>query len=253
MALATSKRKFYKLLDNLSRSNLSPSSPASANASETSLSINPTEDNLPQASHDRPVKRARMPTKASTSRPALAPIRRKDTATIEPSRTSVRVISSNFESRNSPAGTAKSQSASNVAVSIKPSTIKVDRSDVPSVYAPWNHEHFLARLKTFADVKTWNPKPKSIDEVTWAKRGWMNIGPEEVSCRSCGKRLVVKLEAKPDSNPVQDSQQDDGEQRWWIEEAEKSLVEKYESLVVDGHAEGCLWKKGGCKGLSHCS
>lgn len=43
----------------------------------------------------------------------------------------------------------------------------------PPNFAPWSQESFLARLKTFSSVSQWHPKPDVINEVEWAKRGWV--------------------------------------------------------------------------------
>jgi hypothetical protein len=183
MALATSKRKFYKLLDNLS-------------SSKTNLV--PPAKNPPV---DRPIKKSRM---------------------VE-AKTTVRILSSNFESRSSP-----NRTVSNKATPI---------------YAPWSHDQFLARLKTFSDVKLWSSKPDSINEVAWAKRGWIAIALDEVSCRSCGQRVLLKLDHPADQ---ESASQENG--RWWSEEVGKKLIEKYELLIIDGHESDCLWRKSGSKG-----
>lgn len=64
-------------------------------------------------------------------------------------------------------------------------------------YAPWSQEQFLARLRSFADIKLWTPKPDAISEVEWAKRGWMCEGINTVTCKGgCERRLVVALRPK---------------------------------------------------------
>lgn len=61
-------------------------------------------------------------------------------------------------------------------------------------YVPWSHEFFLQRLKTFADVTMWSPKPDNINEVAWAKRGWTCAGINTVACKGgCEQRVVVGL------------------------------------------------------------
>jgi hypothetical protein len=166
----------------------------------------------------------------------------------------VRIISSNFESRPTPPSETEASAAIETTPNVtSTTTTTVNANPEFSIYAPWNHEYFIARLKTFADVKKWSPKPSGVDEVAWAKRGWINVGLEEVSCRSCGKRLVVKLETNGahreyQKNTLNGKDETDG-QKWWIEEAEKGLVERYESLVVEGHSEACLWRKSSCKGM----
>jgi C3HC zinc finger-like len=146
------------------------------------------------------------------------------------SRTTVRILSSNFESTL--AGNRDTPS-------------RPDSSKSTSPYSPWNHEQFLARLKTFSDVKLWDPKPDRINEVAWAKRGWTVIAHNELCCKSCGERVLIKLDSQVHGEKDQTSEDD---QKWWSAEAEEKLVEKYESLIVEGHEQTCLWRKAGSKG-----
>jgi hypothetical protein len=43
----------------------------------------------------------------------------------------------------------------------------------------------------------------------------------------------------------------EGNGKWWMDDADKKLIERYESLVVEGHDESCLWRKSGCKGWDY--
>jgi hypothetical protein len=150
------------------------------------------------------------------------------------SRTTVRILSSNFEPTL----------AGNQYTPSRP-----DSSPSTSTYSPWSHEKFLARLKTFSNVTLWDPKPDSINEVAWAKRGWTVIAHNELSCKSCGERVLIKL----DNHTYEEgdsSHEDEGEYggKWWSAEAEERLVEKYEALIIEGHEKNCLWRKSGSKG-----
>ncbi|OKO98280.1 hypothetical protein PENSUB_9378 [Penicillium subrubescens] len=61
-------------------------------------------------------------------------------------------------------------------------------------FAPWDRERFLERLETFRRVDRWTSKPAPINEVQWAKRGWICTDVMRVSCISgCGGSVVVKL------------------------------------------------------------
>ena len=61
-------------------------------------------------------------------------------------------------------------------------------------FAPWDRESFLKRLETFRRVDRWTSKPTPINEVQWAKRGWICTDVARVSCISgCGGSVVVKL------------------------------------------------------------
>jgi hypothetical protein len=201
-ALATSKRKFYKLLDNISSPKLSPDDPNTTPGAKAN-------------------KRSRMVVDSTTasSRPYAAPR----------TTTTVRILSSNFESRETDRPESRTGS-----------------------YSPWSHEQFLARLKTYADVKIWSPKPDVINEVAWAGRGWVAVARDEVACKSCGEHVLIKLESnKPEKNweNEKDKEEQEPEEKWWTAETETSLVEKYESLIIEAHERTCLWKKSGCKGM----
>ena len=61
-------------------------------------------------------------------------------------------------------------------------------------YTPWSRDAFLYRLRTFADPHLWSPKPEAINELQWAKRGWICEDKETVACKGlCGRRLVIDL------------------------------------------------------------
>lgn len=61
-------------------------------------------------------------------------------------------------------------------------------------FVPWDRERFLERLETFRRVDRWTSKPSPINEVQWAKRGWICTDVMRVTCASdCGGAVVVKL------------------------------------------------------------
>lgn len=61
-------------------------------------------------------------------------------------------------------------------------------------FVPWDRNVFLERLETFRRVDRWTSKPSPINEVQWAKRGWICTDTMRVSCVSgCGGSVVVKL------------------------------------------------------------
>jgi hypothetical protein len=114
-------------------------------------------------------------------------------------------------------------------------------------YAPWSHDQFLVRLKTFADVRTWTPKPTGIGEVDWAKRGWSVTGKDTVGCKGgCEKRLLVKI-AKEKQTATEADEEAGEDSSWWMGDVEMAMVQRYKGLIVDAHDEGCLWRKAGCK------
>jgi hypothetical protein len=105
-------------------------------------------------------------------------------------------------------------------------------------YAPWNRIAFLKRLKSFSNLTDWTPKPARVNEVEWAKRGWVCQKQERVRCCLCNVEILVKLNKKEVEGkelPVYVAQN--------IEEA---LVDKYVELIITSHDEDCLWRKRGC-------
>jgi DNA-directed RNA polymerase subunit RPC12/RpoP len=67
--------------------------------------------------------------------------------------------------------------------------------DTPK-YAPWDRTAFLQRLKTFSNLTDWTPKPSKVNEVEWAKRGWVCQKLEQVRCSLCNIEILVKLNRK---------------------------------------------------------
>jgi hypothetical protein len=63
-------------------------------------------------------------------------------------------------------------------------------------YAPWDRIAFLKRLKSFSNLTDWTPKPARVNEVEWAKRGWVCQKLERVRCCLCNVELLVKLNLK---------------------------------------------------------
>lgn len=63
-------------------------------------------------------------------------------------------------------------------------------------YAPWDRVAFLQRLKSFSNLTEWTPKPAKVNEVEWAKRGWVCQKQERVRCCLCNTEIVVKLNRK---------------------------------------------------------
>ncbi|RDW85775.1 hypothetical protein BP5796_04100 [Coleophoma crateriformis] len=123
-------------------------------------------------------------------------------------------------------------------------------------YAPWDRIAFLERLKTFSNLTDWTPKPDRVNEVEWAKRGWVCKKFERVRCCLCNVEILVKLNKKEvdgKEEPVyiagnigtQSAEQDanDGPLTFSSEEA---LVDKYVELIITSHDENCLWRQRGC-------
>jgi hypothetical protein len=68
-------------------------------------------------------------------------------------------------------------------------------ADAPK-YAPWDRGEFLKRLKSFSSIQDWTPKPARVNEVEWAKRGWVCQKTERVRCCLCNVEILVKLNQK---------------------------------------------------------
>ncbi|PVH84178.1 zf-C3HC-domain-containing protein [Cadophora sp. DSE1049] len=105
-------------------------------------------------------------------------------------------------------------------------------------YAPWDRAEFLKRLKSFSNLTDWTPKPARVNEVEWAKRGWVCQKSERVRCCLCNVEILVKLNKK----------EVDGKEEpvYVAQNIEDALVDKYVGLIVSSHDENCLWKKRGC-------
>ncbi|KAF2116141.1 C3HC zinc finger-like-domain-containing protein [Lophiotrema nucula] len=222
-ALATQKRKFYKLIDNLG-------------ASRTSLANSVRESNTSTASLADP----------TTPEPASKRSRVSDVGMDRPRDASgdrIKALQEKLftQRRGNERLNGKSVRAigSNKAAPVQPSTPR----KAPN-FAPYSQEQFLARLKTFADVKKWTTKPDALGEVVWAKRGWSCDTWNTVACKGgCEQRVVIRLRPK---RKTADGKELDMSEDLAVE-IDDTLVERYQDLIVDGHAEECLWRKAGCK------
>lgn len=192
-ALATTKRKFHRLLDSITGN--SPRTKASST--------------IP---HETAAKRIRLE--------ARSRLEGRDTPGLQQtSQLSPYVQSQLLASRLAAASTSR-KSTDTVAVK-EPN------------YLPWSHEQFLARLKTFADVRVWTPKPESVGEVEWAKRGWSCRAWNTVVCKGgCDGRVVVGLRPprRDDAGREVEETEDFG-----VEIGALELVAKYMVLGADSN------------------
>ncbi|AEO63994.1 uncharacterized protein THITE_135466 [Thermothielavioides terrestris NRRL 8126] len=108
----------------------------------------------------------------------------------------------------------------------------------PPKYCPGDRDQLLRRLATFQELTDWTPKPERVSEIEWAKRGWVCQGKERVRCTLCGSELAVKVNRK----------EVDGKEISVLiaSEIAESVVDKYAELIIEAHAEDCLWRKKGC-------
>ncbi|KAL4887004.1 C3HC zinc finger-like-domain-containing protein [Aspergillus karnatakaensis] len=114
-------------------------------------------------------------------------------------------------------------------------------------FVPWDRERFLERLETFRRVDRWSPKPTAVNEVEWAKRGWICSDVARVSCvGGCGGSVVVKI---PDELDELDGYE--SEKILERKEVRAKLVQEYSNLLVQGHGENCPWRNKGCDATIH--
>jgi len=76
------------------------------------------------------------------------------------------------------------------SVAVGPVSVEIPK------YAPWDRTEFLKRLKSFSNLTDWTPKPARVNEVEWAKRGWVCQKFERVRCCLCNVEILVKLNKK---------------------------------------------------------
>ncbi|KAM0259340.1 hypothetical protein ACHAQJ_003372 [Trichoderma viride] len=127
--------------------------------------------------------------------------------------------------------------ASSIRRTVSDATTPKVRRDGSARYSPGDREELLKRLATFQEFTDWTPKPDKINEVEWAKRGWVCQGKERVRCLLCHKELVVKLKKEAGENEAD---------ALTSAEVEAALVDKYAEMIVSSHQSDCLWKRRGC-------
>ncbi|KAI0851134.1 zf-C3HC-domain-containing protein [Daldinia vernicosa] len=117
------------------------------------------------------------------------------------------------------------------------SPAKGTKTEAPK-YCPGDRNELIRRLGTFQELTEWTPKPDKVNEIEWAKRGWVCQGKERVSCTLCHKELVVKMNKREvDGKEVQIMVGSD---------IEEGLVKRFVELIIDAHQEDCLWRRRGC-------
>ncbi|KAI0120865.1 zf-C3HC-domain-containing protein [Hypoxylon sp. NC0597] len=108
----------------------------------------------------------------------------------------------------------------------------------PPKYCPSDRDELIRRLGTFQELTEWTPKPDKVNEIEWAKRGWVCKGKERVQCTLCHKEVVVKINKR----------EVDGKEAPVLvgSDIEQALVKRFVELIIDAHQEDCLWRKRGC-------
>ena len=231
-AIATSKRKFHKLLDSITAaSNTVSTSQQRDNASGGANPSLTAHEKLELAS-----ERARKRLRSTPSSTSLS-------TTLKPSYTRTANMSTTSLPRNM------------ASTDLAADALKDDKH-IPN-FAPWSQETFLARLKTFSKVSEWHPKPEVIGEMHWAKRGWSCVDVNTVACKGgCERRVVVKLDTMgtvvkkalaKEAGAGADVDNADDDEEVDETELEHALAERYQDEIVNGHTETCLWRKAACK------
>lgn len=219
-ALATTKRKFHKLVDSIA-----------ANASTTSLASSLQQSNASTSS---------LTHGDSPEHPSKRP--RSSEAAMERDR-SISASQARIQALKDQLYTPRRQGTVRVVGAAMASSPSAPRK-TPN-FQPHSQEHFLSRVKTFADVKKWTTKPDAISEIEWAKRGWSCDAWNTVACKGgCEKRVAVKLYPKrkdADGKAIEMSED-------FAAEVDDKLVERYREIIKTGHAADCLWRKRGCQG-----
>lgn len=145
----------------------------------------------------------------------------------------------------------------NLSPVAKLSSIPVATDESPK-WAPYDRAEFLKRLKSFSNLTDWTPKPARVNEVEWAKRGWVCQKKERVRCCFCNVEILVKLNKK---------EEDGKEKEVYIAEnigrdfdrmltseiiltnsVENALIDRYVELIITSHDESCPWRQRGCDG-----
>ncbi|KAG9204967.1 hypothetical protein G6514_009424 [Epicoccum nigrum] len=224
-ALATTKRKFHKLLDNITAS----TSQTSLTSTLYESSNNASTGSLPQPGVPEPEPTAKRPRSSNSS--------------LERQR-QVSAGQARIQALKDQLLTGKPQRAGTMRVVGTQAQQTASTPRKPPNFQPYSQDMFLERLKTFADVKKWTTKPDAISEVEWAKRGWSCDAWNIVACKGgCEKHIAVKLRPKRKDDDGRDIEMSED----ITEDVQPSLVERYAKLIIDGHSEDCLWRKAGCQ------
>ncbi|CAJ2505553.1 Uu.00g129470.m01.CDS01 [Anthostomella pinea] len=118
------------------------------------------------------------------------------------------------------------------------STARKDTKTAAPKYCPGDRDELIRRLGTFQGLTEWTPKPDKVNEIEWAKRGWVCQGKERVRCILCHKELVVRTNKR----------EVEGKEVTMVagSDIEEAMVKKFAELIVEAHQEDCLWRKRGC-------
>lgn len=228
---ATVKRKFNNLLQGIGSKSTNPDSPSST-----------TRDNDSPSSTAASTSSARFTNMANDSLDYLSKKRRVGGLPSTPSAitlttpTKGQTTISNVTLRKWNSHTGPGSSGGNANAKGDSPVTKLQ----PPKYCPGDRDQLVRRLATFQELTDWTPKPDRVNEIEWAKRGWVCQGKERVKCTLCNNELAVKLNRK----------EVDGKEIPVLIAADiaESVVDQYAELIITSHKEDCLWRKKGCDG-----
>ncbi|KAF9961959.1 hypothetical protein BGZ72_000581 [Mortierella alpina] len=84
-------------------------------------------------------------------------------------------------------------------------TLAHQKAEARKRYMPWSRDQFHERLETFKP-STWFDKPKMVNAVECAKRGWINTSDDRLECcGGCGGVVIVRIDLESDALRKQDS------------------------------------------------
>lgn len=125
-------------------------------------------------------------------------------------------------------------------------------------YLPSSRDAFLERLETYRHVTKWHiPSTSLANAAEWAKRGWICVGTDTVSCGACSERVTVDLNTDKASDREKDAgdtadqdttglEQDEEERDNLAIQFQEALVKRYQQMMTSAHSAACSWRKRGC-------
>ena len=172
-----------------------------------------------------------------------------------------------INSRNNASTTSLSQdSASDSSKRRRTANTSAPNASVTSMpvnlsgrYLPSSRPAFIERLETFRQVTRWHvPSTDPINAAAWAKRGWICIDTDTVSCGTCKERLHVDLNVEPEKLKAPKAEgkdegenndptdKDDEDDDFGIaSEVYENIVKRYQGMIMTAHAQDCLWRNRG--------
>ncbi|KAK3818209.1 MAG: C3HC zinc finger-like-domain-containing protein [Linnemannia elongata] len=124
-------------------------------------------------------------------------------------------------------------------------------------YQPWSRDQFHDRLETFKP-STWFDKPKLVNAVECAKRGWINKGDDRLECcGGCGGVVIVRIDQSEEKlssstdNLTQDAENSHNADDFGLDDTlhdldTESLGPQFHAMLTSNHVDGCPWKTHPC-------